>query len=682
MERTRHSNKILTSSEFHALASELVARANLAARLGEQYGGDRDLYQALGYKTKLVYTDFTSRYVRQDMAKAIIDRPVKATWQGELELIETEDDKETAFEKAWRQLDWKLQLKTRLSRVDRLTGIGRYGVLLLGLDDVGNREGFVRPVNGETRKLLYVKPFGEGSAKIDTFEDDPKSERYGMPLIYGVEVADANSGSSSSVKVHHSRVIHIVDDNLESEIIGTPRLEAVFNRLMDLEKLVGGDAEMFWRGARPGFQGMVDKDYQMTQTMKDDMKDQIDEYEHNLRRILINEGVDLKALDQQVADPKGHFDVQVACISAVTGIPQRILSGSERGELASTQDAGEWKTYVQARREDHAEPKIIRPFVDRLIELKILPSLQKDEYRVKWLDLFSVSEKERVDIGKARANAIREYTTNPLAESIMPPAAFFELCLGLSAGQIELVTEMVGAGISEEQKALMKEIDDIIPKPVPAGKPIPKKKPVNAQMQASHTDWKKVYEDGGAHWMDDLQPTQFAQEFAEELVEEGKTSLLEIGCGNGRDSILFSMAKLSVTGIDLVPEAVKLAKENAERVGATVDFQEGNAEELTFADGTFDAVYSLSVLHSTDMKKSIPEISRVLKSKGLALIYIYSNTQYIDGKKDETTTVDEFIGLLKDNDFNITNFYTLEDEEYDEAGEKHGIIVVKLKKNG
>jgi len=364
--------------------------------------------------------------------------------------------------------------------VDRLTGIGRYGVLLLGLDDVKDQQGFVNPVKEGQRKLLYVKPFGENSAKIATYETNPSNPRYGMPKIYSIEVADVASGSSSIVKVHYSRCLHILEDHLESEVMGIPRLEAVFNRLYDLEKLVGGDAEMFWRGARPGFQGNVDADYQMTETMKNDLKEQIDEYEHNLRRILVNEGVDLKALAQQIADPENHVKVQFMMISAVTGIPQRILSGSERGELASTQDTSEWKTYVQSRREDHVEPHIIQPFADRLIELKILPK-PENGYTVDWLDLFSISEKDRVDIGKARANAIREYTTNPMAQSIIPPEAFFEYCLGFSQGQIDFTKKLVGAGISEEQKALVKELDELEPEPkIPAGKPIPERKTITS----------------------------------------------------------------------------------------------------------------------------------------------------------------------------------------------------------
>jgi len=467
MERIKHPQpQILSGKQLQTLTSMVVARANVAARLGQQYGGDRDIYQALGYKIELTYDDFWTQYIRQDIAKAIIDRPVKATWQGQLELIESEDAKKTEFEKAWNSLNEKLKLRSLLARVDRLTGIGRYGVLLLGLDDVKEKEDFTKQVSSGKRNLMYVKPFGEKSARIATYESNPNNPRYGMPVLYDMDVADVASGSSSTVRVHHSRIIHVLDDHLESEVTGIPRLEAVFNRLMDLEKIIGGDAEMFWRNARPGFQGVVDKDYTMTASTKEDLKEQIDEYEHDLRRILINEGVDLKALQQQLADPKTNVDVQLTMISAVTGIPKRILSGSERGELASTQDSGEWKTYVQSRREDHAEPHIIRPFTDRLIELKILPT-PADGYKVDWLDLFSISEKERVEIGKSRANAIREYTTNPMAESVIPPDAFFEFCLGLSQGQIDLIKKQLSAGISAEQKDLMEEIQEITAPPEP-----------------------------------------------------------------------------------------------------------------------------------------------------------------------------------------------------------------------
>lgn len=471
MERTtRPGEKRSLGSRRIQVLSELTNRAILAAKLGIQFGGDRDLYEALGYKTIVEFDDFYARYVRQEIAKAIIDRPVKATWQGPLELIESNEAEDTKFEKAWKDLDRKLGLKVLLSRVDRLTGIGRYGIILLGLNDVRDAEGFLKPVNGGSYKLIYAKPFGERTAKIDSFEANPQNERYGKPLIYQIQVIDAATKKNQIVRVHHSRVIHITDDNLESEVYGTPRLEAVYNRLMDIEKIAGGDAEMFWRGARPGYHGKVDPEYTMTEDAKEDLQDQLDEYEHKLRRFLINEGVDIEALTQEIADPSTHIDTQLKLVSAETGIPLRVLTGSERGELASSQDTTEWLTYVQERREDHAEPRIVRPTVDRLIELGILPKPAED-YTVKWKDLFSISEKAMVEIGKGRANALREYTYNPIAQGIIPPKVFMYKFLGFDTETVTLVEKMQKEEMGEELMDLIKEAIKKEAEPAPVAAP-------------------------------------------------------------------------------------------------------------------------------------------------------------------------------------------------------------------
>jgi hypothetical protein len=106
------------------------------AKLGQQYGGDRDVYEALGYDTNITYDEYATRYARQDIAAAIIDRPVDATWRGGVKLIEAHDEKESTFEKAWLDLYRKFKLNMVFPRIDKLTGIGKYGVLLLGLDGI------------------------------------------------------------------------------------------------------------------------------------------------------------------------------------------------------------------------------------------------------------------------------------------------------------------------------------------------------------------------------------------------------------------------------------------------------------------------------------------------------------------------------------------------------------------
>jgi DNA topoisomerase IB len=422
--------------------SALVTRASYASQLGLQFSGERDLYQALGYDLIITYSMYYSHYERQDIAKAIIDRPVKATWSGQLNIIEGQDDKDTALETAWTEINDRLSLKSIFSRVDRLAGIGKYAIIVLGLSDVSKTEDFRKPASGTKNKLMYVKPISEENAKIDTWEKNPNSERFGLPLLYNVKITEPGSSTSMDIFVHYSRVIHIVDDILESEVEGSPRLQAIYNRLMDLEKLVGGGAEMFWRGARGGYQGNVDKDFTLTQTEKDDLINQIDEYEHNLRRILINKGVTYESLQQQLADPKGTFDVLIECISAETGIPKRILMGSERGELSSSEDADEWDAYVQNRRDEFAEPRIVRPFVSICQKYGILPEASTGKYDVQWSDLFAKSEKESVDIGRTRTAAIKEYVSDPTAEMVMPVKAFYQFCLGLKEEDIELIEEM------------------------------------------------------------------------------------------------------------------------------------------------------------------------------------------------------------------------------------------------
>jgi hypothetical protein len=439
----RVTKPLITTNQEIASYSALVARMNLATKLGSSYGGDRDLYQALGYKKDLTFDDYYGQFTRQDMAKAIIDRPVKATWRGDLHLIESNDDKETQLETAWDTLNDDLKLKSKFVRLDRLTGLGNYAVLLLGVNDVKEIEDFNKPVvAGKKNKLLYVKPVSQKNIEIIDYVEDVGDARYGLPKTYGITLAMPGGTTTASLRIHHTRVIHVVDDLLESEVEGIPRLEVVFNRLQDLEKLVGGSAEMFWRGARPGYTGTLDKDYKLTPTQETALLDQVDEYEHNLRRILLAEGYSLTALQQQVSDPKNHVDVQIMMISAVTGIPKRILTGSERAELASTQDKDEWISWVKNRREESSEPQIVRPFVDWCITYGILPK-PKEDYDVKWDDLFSQSEEEKAKVGLTRASALKEYVQNAMAESIIPPDAFREYFLGLSKEQMEVIAEMV-----------------------------------------------------------------------------------------------------------------------------------------------------------------------------------------------------------------------------------------------
>jgi hypothetical protein len=440
------------NEEALAVYSELVNRSKLASALGQHYGGNRDIYEALGYKKTLYPSDYITQYSRQDIAAAVVDRPVDKTWEGDFSVSEVDVENST-FEDQFEELKKRLKLTSKFKRLDRLSSLGEFGILLLGFDGVKTNEDFSEPVQPGNRKLLYVKPLSQESVEIDEYVDDPADPRFGLPLLYRIQLTEPGAESHKTLRVHYTRVIHVVEKLMESEVKGVPVLQNVYNRLQDLERLVGGSAEMFWRGARPGYQGKVDKDYEMGDDAEKQMKTQLDEFENHLRRFFLNQGVELETLSPQVADPKNHVDVQISMIAAAKQIPKRILMGSESAELASSQDADNWTEVIQSRRTEYAEDQIIQPFVDRLIEYGVLTRTSSNSgIVVNWPDPYAKGEGERANVGKTRADALKSYIEAPAASAVIPPKAFLKYMLGLDDDQVEDVNQMSNSDIDEEQE--------------------------------------------------------------------------------------------------------------------------------------------------------------------------------------------------------------------------------------
>jgi len=68
--------------------------------------------------------------------------------------------------------------------------------------------------------------------------------------------------------------------------------------------------------------------------------------------------------------------------------------------------------------------------------------------------------------------------------------------------------------------------------------------------------------------------------------------LLDVACGTGVVALTAARAGANVQGVDLTPELVQHARNNAAVMRVEANFQEGDAEALPFADGTFDIVVS------------------------------------------------------------------------------------------
>lgn len=102
-------------------------------------------------------------------------------------------------------------------------------------------------------------------------------------------------------------------------------------------------------------------------------------------------------------------------------------------------------------------------------------------------------------------------------------------------------------------------------------------------------------------------------------------AVLDIGCGAGVDTIVAALMvgpRGTVTGIDLVPEMLAQARENAKMMGLrNVTYVETSAEKMPFPDGDFDVVISNGVFNLIPNKGSaLAEAVRVLKPGGRFMI--------------------------------------------------------------
>ncbi|MGH2568867.1 MAG: class I SAM-dependent methyltransferase, partial [Bacteroidota bacterium] len=104
---------------------------------------------------------------------------------------------------------------------------------------------------------------------------------------------------------------------------------------------------------------------------------------------------------------------------------------------------------------------------------------------------------------------------------------------------------------------------------------------------------------------------------------EGKR-VLEIGCGLGTDLLQYARGGALVTGIDLTPKSVELAKAHFALRNILLHALVADAENLPFDDNSFDVVYSFGVLHHTpNTEKAFDEAYRVLKPGGTIIVMLY-----------------------------------------------------------
>lgn len=146
--------------------------------------------------------------------------------------------------------------------------------------------------------------------------------------------------------------------------------------------------------------------------------------------------------------------------------------------------------------------------------------------------------------------------------------------------------------------------------------------------QKSH--WDEIFAKELAFFGDE--PSDFAQVSLDLFEKEGVRSVLELGCGQGRDTVLFAQSGIEVTALDYSETAVAEIRERAAKVdlSSRIHSQTHDVRDpLPFADSSFDACYSHMLLcmelSTAEIAFILRETHRILKPGGLAVYSVRSS---------------------------------------------------------
>ena len=109
--------------------------------------------------------------------------------------------------------------------------------------------------------------------------------------------------------------------------------------------------------------------------------------------------------------------------------------------------------------------------------------------------------------------------------------------------------------------------------------------------------------------------------------------LLDVGTGTGGNiAIPAALRGLKVVGLDLAPELFEHARRRAAEAGVDVEWVEGDAQDLPFADESFDRVVStFGAMFAPDHERAAAELVRVCRGGGRVAMTTWVNDGYAAG---------------------------------------------------
>lgn len=368
--------------------------------------GERDIYDIYKYPRFVSFGYFLALYKRQDIAKRIINMLPRSCWRDGVEVKENEKLVLVEELKILR----KRGLYDNLERADILNRLGNFSVMYVGIpgqDPALPLE--TMTIGSNNLNKVFFQPYAMDGVIIDSWEKEVTSERFNKPVMYSLTVMsrvdNTQDVQKQTIKVHWSRLVHLAEGALDSGLEGFPALEAIVNRLVDLNKTVGGAAEAFFRNSRNKLALETNKDFKgaMSDEAKTKLDTAVSDFQNQWQDVLKLHGMTAKTLTSPHADPEQTVMAAVKMISGETGIPIRILLGEGPGQLAGAEDRLSYNNLIDDRQKQWCYLWITRVFeiLNDAGLIKYLPS-----YEAEFPINESTTEKEKAETIKLKSEAV------------------------------------------------------------------------------------------------------------------------------------------------------------------------------------------------------------------------------------------------------------------------------------
>jgi len=389
-----------------ATLSAMMYRRSMAAFLGKSFGGDRDTFEALGYPKELRPEHYAAKYERNEIAGRIVDLPPNASWK-QPPTIKDDSVGDKKLSPFLEGLGWLVKHKmiwAVLNAFDRKLGIGEFGVLLIGVKGTGKLETPLSKGNRTHKAISYLRPYSHDNISNIEYDEDEESDRFGLPKFYTLDFGSIGGKGLGQRRIHYTRVIHAAENAPSGEVFGRSRLKRPYNRLEDMERMIGATSESAWRLAIKGMVIQNADGYGSFDPIKDKLKEKVEAFIHNLDRTMILDGGKVQEFGGEMVDPTGLFGALAKLLATGADIPVRILFGEE-GYLAGSQDQEHWAATITTRQNNFVSPFVLRPFIDWCIKYGLLKE-PKGEYTIEWVSNFEKPESEAAQTSKSWAEAL------------------------------------------------------------------------------------------------------------------------------------------------------------------------------------------------------------------------------------------------------------------------------------